>query len=157
MRFVEPESIAGRTRYEDEHLRIRLRTPEEDAGTPQPVRPLIAVLDVENKRSVVGRIDAARSCLADPELGAFNLSMADRVLPPGSFVRISNLQQSFMTVNLNMFSGPPRRGVAPRVGSRQRIFLRVPWDDGAVDEVNLAYEIVDTSADMPETIASESE
>ncbi len=105
----------------------------------------------------MGHIDSTRSCLADPERGAFNLALFDRVLPPGSFARISILQRSLIKVNFNLFSGPPRRDVAPRVGSRQRLFLRVFWDDGVKDDVDLAYEIVDTSADMPETTASESE
>ncbi len=103
------------------------------------MRPFISGIVLENKRSATAHISARQSCLIDPELGAFNLFATDRILPAGAWVQINRVQPAYLTVE---FSGDARDSQENLpAGASQRMLLRIEWDDGATESVDLAYEV----------------
>jgi hypothetical protein len=117
--------------------------PLNTASLYNPQDPLIAAIVVENNRPVMAHIDARKSCLIDPEQGAANLFLVDRVLPPSGWLRIRNVLPSYMTVNL--LWGPyvvdSPAGQPHPLGARQRILLNFAWEDGVTETVDCSFEI----------------
>ena len=107
-------------------------------------RPLAAEIVIENKRPVMAQVESGRSCLIDPDLGAFNLEYLNRVLPPKGWIRL------YGVVGVNSPSerdwyyayGYRPSGSYPPLGARQRVLVSVKWDDGRTETADLEYEIV---------------
>ena len=146
VRFTSPEDAAGKTEYESEQLRMKITEPtaEESSGPD-----MLAVLIVENKRDIFARIDAERSCLIDPNHGATNLLWKDAIIPPLCWTEIKGAAPGLINVYWNWplfaFDRRPRP-----TGGKQRVLLRVLWDDGVSETVDLAYEVDVRNGPEPE-------
>lgn len=128
---------------ESADLRVKLLDYNGQPGKTMPHEPLFASFIVENKRAEMAHIDASRSYVVDSELGALELLYSDRILPPASWCLIKQVSYGAqINFNLNfMFSAGSSRQ-PPKLGSTQELVLAVVWEDGASEEVHLAYEMV---------------
>jgi hypothetical protein len=122
-RFTAPPIGAGRTEYETQYLRLRLEPLKAASGT-EPRSSLVAALVLENKRSVLGHVDATRSCLVDPVRGAQNLFTVDRIVPPHGWLRIDDL---------------PGSAGGPAKAATQRMLLYFTWEDGVTATVDCSF------------------
>ncbi len=143
--FTSPESATGKAEYETENLRMKLTEPtgRRDAQAPD----MLSALVVENKRDIFARIDAERSCLIDPNHGARNLLWKDAIIPPACWTRLRGVAPGLINIHWHWAVGSSR--ASQPTGGIQRVLLRVLWDDGVSETVDLTYEVEVQSS--PET------
>lgn len=160
MRFVGPSDAAGKDVFETENLRVRVELPEDSSDCRAPLKPLIASIVVENKRSIMAYLDSRRCCLIDPESGAFNLFRTNRIIPPKSWVRVNRVWPVDVIVNFNWVLGPYYADAAelqsvaedvPAAGATQRVLLTVVWDDEKTEAADLPFEITGKEAAAEQT------
>ncbi len=100
--------------------------------------PFFCGVEIRNKRPHMAHLDASRCCVIDDERAANNIFHLARILPPGSKVRISQVLPAM--ININVFGTSSSRE-APAAGTAQQMILRVRWEDGLVEDIDLHYRV----------------